>query len=41
MSPSITPNDKYMFFGRDQEDGTGNLYWVSTEIIDKLRPVDF
>ncbi len=36
--PSITPDGKYMFFGRDQEDGTGNLYWVSTEIIDELRP---
>ena len=36
--PSITPDDKYMFFGRDQEDGTGNIYWVSTEVIEHLRP---
>ena len=36
--PSITPDGKYMFFGRDQEDGTANLYWVSTEVIENLRP---
>ncbi|WP_298421342.1 hypothetical protein [uncultured Kordia sp.] len=36
--PSITPDGKYMFFGRNQEDGTENFYWVSTEIIEKLRP---
>lgn len=35
--PSITPDGKYMFFGRDQEDGTANLYWVSTEVIENLR----
>jgi len=35
--PSITPDCKYMFFGRDQEDGTANLYWVSTEVIENLR----
>ncbi|KGL61737.1 PD40 domain-containing protein [Polaribacter sp. Hel1_85] len=37
-SPSITPDGKYLFFGRDEENGTGNLYWVSTEIIEKVRP---
>ncbi|GEM_PF-1084739 len=36
--PSITPDGKYLFFGRDQEDGTGNIYWVSTEVIENLRP---
>jgi len=36
--PSITPDGKYLFFGRDEEDGTKNIYWVSTEIIEKLRP---
>ncbi len=36
--PSITPDGKYMFFGRNQEDGTGNIYWVSTEVIENLRP---
>ncbi|MEQ9426844.1 MAG: hypothetical protein RJQ09_20645 [Cyclobacteriaceae bacterium] len=38
--PSITPDGKYMFFGRDEEDGTANVYWVSTEIIERLRPDD-
>lgn len=36
--PSITPDGKYLFFGRDEEDGTKNIYWVSTAIIEKLRP---
>ena len=37
--PSITPDGKYLFFSRhNEEDGTGNLYWVSAEIIEKIRP---
>ena len=39
--PSITPDGKYLFFSRSNEEGElSNFYWVSTEIIDKLRPVD-
>ncbi|GAB5532882.1 MAG: hypothetical protein Roseis3KO_46590 [Roseivirga sp.] len=37
-SPSISPDGKYMFFGRDEGNGTANFYWVSTEIIERLRP---
>ncbi len=33
VSPRITPDGKYLFFVRSE-----NLYWVSTEIIEKLRP---
>ncbi len=36
--PSITPDGKYLFFGRDEEDGTANIYWVSTDVIENLRP---
>jgi len=39
-SPSISPDGKYLFFGRDQRDeegGLANIYWVSTEIITKLK----
>tara|TARA_R110002126_G_scaffold274956_1_gene420235 strand:- start:5969 stop:6892 length:924 start_codon:yes stop_codon:yes gene_type:complete len=39
--PRITPDGKYLFFGRDERDiepGLANIYWVSTEIIEKLRP---
>lgn len=37
--PSITPDGKYLFFGRyNEERELSNLYWVSTEIIKKLRP---
>ena len=42
--PSITPDGKYLFFGRSERDiepGLSNLYWVSTEVINKVRPVDF
>jgi len=35
VSPRITPNGKYMFFVRHK-----NLYWVSTKVIDKVRPDD-
>lgn len=40
-SPSITPDGKYLFFGRDERDiepGLSNIHWVSTEVIDRLRP---
>ena len=40
-TPSISPDGKYLFFGRDErniEPGLSNIYWVSTEIIEKLRP---
>ncbi|WP_298321176.1 hypothetical protein [uncultured Aquimarina sp.] len=40
--PSIAPDGKYLFFNRSNDkDESSNVYWVSTEIIDKLRPVDF
>jgi len=40
--PRITPDGKYLFFGRGERDvELGNLYWVSTEVIYKVRPVDF
>lgn len=29
---SISPDGKYLFFGRN-----GDIYWVSTKIIDSLR----
>ena len=36
--PSITPDGKYLFFGRyNEEGGLSNFYWVSTEIISKLK----
>ncbi len=40
-SPSITPDGKYLFFGRDEEDGNANIYWVSTEIITELKTAYF
>jgi len=40
--PSITPDGKYLFFSRsNDEDELSNLCWVSTEVINKVRPVDF
>lgn len=37
-SPSITPDGKYLFFSRyNDEGGLPNFYWVSTEIIHKLK----
>lgn len=36
ISPRITPDGKYLFFGKSED-----VYWVSTEVINKVRPVDF
>ncbi|WP_347925926.1 hypothetical protein [Pontimicrobium sp. SW4] len=40
-APRISPDGKYLFFGRDErniEPGLADIYWVSTEVIEKLRP---
>ncbi|GJL90939.1 TolB family protein [Hyphococcus sp.] len=43
-TPTITPDGKYLFFGRDESDesdenvGLANIYWVSTEVVERLRP---
>ncbi len=37
--PSLSPDGKYMFFSRYNEpDEKSNIYWVSSAIIEKLRP---
>jgi hypothetical protein len=37
--PSITSDGKYLFFSRyNKEDGFANLYWVSTQVIENVRP---
>jgi len=36
--PSITPDGKYLFFNRSNEDESSNIYWVSTDVIENLRP---
>lgn len=37
--PTITPDGKYLFFSRyEEENELSNLYWVSTEVIENLRP---
>jgi Tol biopolymer transport system component len=40
--PSITPDGKYLFFSRyNEEGGIPNFYWASTEIISKLKKTYF
>ena len=40
--PSLTPDGKYLFFSRyNEEGGISNIYWVSAEVIDKVKPPDF
>lgn len=35
--PSISPDGKYLFFSRyNEEGGLPNIYWVSSEVITKL-----
>jgi len=37
--PSVTPDGKYLFFSRYNEAGAiANIYWVSTEVIENVRP---
>jgi len=37
--PTVSPDGKYLFFSRfDEKGGFSNIYWVSTEVIEKLRP---
>lgn len=36
--PTVSPDGKYLFFSRfDEPGGTSNIYWVSTDVIEKLR----
>jgi hypothetical protein len=37
LCPTVSPDGRYLFFTRFQEDNTGLLYWVSTRIIDRLK----
>ena len=37
--PSLTPDGKYLFFSRyNEEGGLSNIYWVSAKVINRLRP---
>ena len=37
--PSVTPDGKYLFFSRyNEEGGFSNFYWVSAAVIENLRP---
>ncbi len=39
--PSLTPDGKYLFFSRyNEEGGLSNIYWVSSEVINKVKPMD-
>jgi len=39
--PSMTPDGKYLFFSRyNEEGGLSNIYWISAKVIDRLRPSD-
>jgi Tol biopolymer transport system component len=37
--PGVTPDGKYLFFSRyNEEGGISDLYWVSTDVIENVRP---
>lgn len=38
--PRITPDGKYLFFTRTTEEDDKYIYWVSTEVIHRLKPDD-
>jgi hypothetical protein len=38
MCGSVSPDGKYLFFSRFFE-GTSNIYWVSTNIIEQLKSI--
>jgi hypothetical protein len=37
LCPTVSPDGKYLFFTRLQENRIGYVYWVSTRIIDEIR----
>ena len=37
LCPTVSPNGKYLFFTRFQEDNTGLVYWVRSRVIEELR----
>ncbi|WP_394203689.1 hypothetical protein [Shewanella waksmanii] len=38
--PTVTPDGKYLFFSRyDEQGGISNLYWVSSQVIELVRPI--
>lgn len=37
LCPTVTPDGRFIFFTRLQQDGTGHVYWVSSKIIDVLK----
>ncbi len=38
FAPSITPDGRYLFFTRDRGDKQGDVYWISSKIIEDLKP---
>jgi hypothetical protein len=34
LCPTVSPDGKYLFFTRLQENGTGYVYWVGTQVIE-------
>ncbi|WP_272151113.1 hypothetical protein [Tenacibaculum aiptasiae] len=39
--PSLSPDGKYLFFSRyNEENRVSNIYWVSADVIDKVKPTD-
>jgi hypothetical protein len=37
LCPTVSPDGKYLFFTRLQENGTGYVYWASTHVLDEVR----
>ncbi|WP_412985697.1 hypothetical protein [Pontimicrobium sp. IMCC45349] len=39
--PSLTPDGKYLFFSRyNEEGGISNIYWVSADVLNNVRPIE-
>jgi len=36
--PGVSPDGKYLFFTRPNGENNGDIYWVSTKIIEELKP---
>ncbi len=36
--PNVTPDGKYLFFGRQVSPGNSDIFWVDAQIIETLRP---
>ena len=39
--PSVSPDGKFLFFGRNMPETFGDIFWVDAKVIEDLKPDQF